>query len=79
MATIIERDVHHRSDADASSAVNTIVAVLAVVLIVGFALYALQAFPFAGSNAGNNGGAEIHVDANFPTAPAPAAQSKNVA
>lgn len=70
MATIIERDVHHGSDADASSAVTTIVAVLAVVLILGFVLYALQAFPFAA----NNGGTNIDVDLPNVTAPANPAQ-----
>lgn len=54
MATIIERDVHHRSDSDASSAMNTVIAVLAVVLILGFALYALQVFPFAANNTGTD-------------------------
>lgn len=67
MATIIERDVHHRSDDSASSAVNTIVAVLAVVLIVGFALYVLQMFPFAA----NNGATDINVDLPNVTTPAP--------
>jgi len=65
MATIIERDVHHRSDADTSSAMSTIVAVLAVVLIVGFALYALQAFPFAA----NNTGTDVNVDLPDVTTP----------
>lgn len=66
MATIIERDVHHRSDADTSSAMSTIVAVLAVVLIVGFALYALQAFPFAANNTGTT---DIDVDLPNVTTP----------
>jgi len=66
MATIIERDVHHRGDADASSAMNTVIAVLAVVLIVGFALYALQMFPFAA----NNTGTDINVNVPDVTTPA---------
>lgn len=69
MATIIERDVH-RSDADAASAMNTIIAVLAVVLIVGFALYALQLFPFAARTPVGNGGSNINVDLPDVNAPA---------
>ncbi len=67
MATIIERDVHHSSGSDASAAMNTIIAVLAVVLIVGFALYALQVFPFAANNTGTN----IDVDLPNVTTPVP--------
>ena len=50
MATVIERDLRPEPAAD-SSAVTLIVAVLAIVLIGGLALYALQVFPFAGRNA----------------------------
>ena len=41
MATIIERDVHHVDAGTDSSAVTLIVAILAIVLIGGLALYAL--------------------------------------
>lgn len=67
MATIIERDVHHADAGTDSSAVTLIVAILAIVLIGGLALYALQVFPFAARDAGT----PINVEVNMPSIPDP--------
>ncbi len=68
MATVIERDVHHTDAGTDTSAVTLIVAILAIVLIGGLALYALQVFPFANNNAG---GGSMNIDVNTPVVPDP--------
>lgn len=67
MTTIVERDVHHHGSDD-SSVASVIIGLLAIVLIVGLALYAFQVYPFA---ARNNGQIDVNVDADLPN-PTPA-------
>lgn len=67
MTTIIERDVHHGSNDD-SSVASVIIGLLAIVLIVGLALYAFQVYPFA---ARNDRQIDVNIDADLPN-PAPA-------
>lgn len=62
MTTIIERDVHHGED---SSVASVVIGLLAIVLIVGLALYAFQVYPFA-ANGANDGQIDVNVDADLP-------------
>lgn len=45
MATIIEHDVQH--DSGIASAMTAIVAIAAILLVVGIAMYILQVYPFS--------------------------------
>lgn len=74
MATIIEREVHHSHDAgNDSSAATLVVALLALALLAGFALYFFRLFPFQGTAADTDRGT-INVDVDMPTGtPAPGA------
>ena len=68
MATIIERDVHHAHDAGSeSSATAMIVTVVALIAIVGFALFFFRMLPFAGTGADTGNGGSINIDADLPT------------
>lgn len=60
-----ERHVVH-SDDDASSAGMIAVLLIAAVLIIGFLLFAMQAFPFNAGTAGSN------MDINLPDVNVPA-------
>jgi hypothetical protein len=57
MTTIVERDVHHHGED--SSVASVIIGLLAIVLIVGLALYAFQVYPFAARE-----GSTIDVNVN---------------
>ncbi len=72
MATIVEHEVHHvGSDAGESSSIATmIVAVVALVLIVGFALFTFQLFPFNRAATTDDTGGSININAEMP-APTP--------
>ncbi len=75
MATVIERDVHHGHDASDSSA-TLIVTIVALVVIVGFALFFFGLLPFNAATTDNGG--SINIDANLPsdnTAPTPDAMN----
>lgn len=66
MATIVEREIHHAHDAGSeSSATAMIVTVVALIAIVGFALFFFRMLPFAGTADTGNGGS-INIDADLP-------------
>lgn len=67
MTTIIERG-SHSGDTD-SSATTVIVAVLAIVLLMGFALFMFRVFPFGNVPANTDGGSiNVNVDGQVPDA-----------
>lgn len=65
MATVIERDIHHTHDAGDSSSATLVVAIVALVLIAGFALFFFRLFPFNGA-ANNDNGGSINIDTQIP-------------
>jgi len=77
MATIIEREVHHShsSDAGDSSSATLIVTIVALAVIVGFALFFFRLFPFNGAATTPNNGGTINIDLPAPT---PTPDSTNV-
>lgn len=63
MATIVEREIHHGTgDASDSSAMTMIVAIVALILIAGFALFFFQVFPFNGVTPASDNGTTIDID-----------------
>ena len=64
MATIVERDIHHHHSDEDSSVGSIIVGLLAIVLIVGLALYAFQVYPFAGNASGDR--LNVNIDTTVP-------------
>jgi|GEM_PF-4759092 len=58
---------HHVADSDASSSAMMAVLLVAAVLIIGFLLFAMRAFPF-----NNAGTANRTIDITLPAAEAPA-------
>lgn len=72
MATIIERDIHHAHDAGSdSSAVTMIVTVVALLAIVGFALFFFRLLPFGTATDTNNNRGSTTIDVRLPTQQAP--------
>ena len=69
MTTIIERDVNRSSDD--SSASTMLVAVIAIVVIVGFALFMFKFLPLNDNAAGTRGTIDVNVMDKTPT-PTPA-------
>ena len=69
MATIVEREVHHSHGGDTgdSSSATLIVTIVALVLIVGFALFFFRLFPFNAAGTTTNDGGSINIDAELPT------------
>lgn len=75
MATIIERDIHHAHDAGSdSSAAAMIVTVVALIAIVGFALFFFRMLPFSGTTPATDNGS-INIDATIPTGTTPTPDS----
>lgn len=65
----------HRSENDDLTAVYAVVMLVAVVLLIGFALFALQSYPFVPADTGSTqpGGIELNVNGGFPSpSPSPA-------
>jgi hypothetical protein len=69
MATIVEREIHHSHDAGGTdnSSVALVVAIVALVIIAGFALFFFRLFPFNGAATGTGNGGSINIDADIPT------------
>jgi hypothetical protein len=66
MATVIEREIHHSQDASESSAAAIIVAIIALVVIAGFALYFFQLYPGAAPATDNDAGINVDIDGQIP-------------
>lgn len=60
MATIIERDVHH--DSGNSNSAGAIVAIVAVVIIVGLALFVLRFYPLGTTRAPSTGTTPLNIN-----------------
>lgn len=71
MATLIEREIHHdhTTDNGDSSAMTLIVTIIALVLIVGFALFFFRMLPFNTGTANDSGGS---ININLPSGETPA-------
>ncbi|HVW66261.1 MAG TPA: hypothetical protein VHA78_00855 [Candidatus Peribacteraceae bacterium] len=66
MATIIERDVHHDSGSS-NSAAGAIVAIIAVLVIVGLAFFALRYYGYGTTQAPQNTGTNpLNVNVQVP-------------
>lgn len=60
MTTVIERDT------GGSSAVTMLVGIVAIVVILGLALYFFQVFPFAERDSGGTG-IDVNIEGQIPT------------
>ena len=67
MTTIIERDVN-RSDEGSSSGMTAIVGIIAILVIVGIALYMFRMYP-TNANGGTNERTPVNINVTTPTAP----------
>lgn len=76
MATIVEREVHHGHGDASDSSATLIVTIVALVLIVGFALFFFGLFPFNAASPTDTGGS-INIDATLPTDPVPTPDAMN--
>ena len=64
MATVVEREVHHTGDA-ALSAATIVLAVIAVAVIAGIALYVFGALPGLQPTT-DNPGVNVNIDGDLP-------------